>query len=107
MLSMSVSDFILTLAVGLMAMGLVSLLGGIVILVTRVIGKDIQTIADQTVKLAQKGIADDVSGLVGNASALIESLNQLVRSVAGVGVFMILLSFALLAAAYGLVIQLR
>jgi hypothetical protein len=83
------------------------LAGGILILVTRVASKDVRTIADQTVQLAQKGIADDITGLVGNASALVESLDQLVKSVAGVGVFLILLGFALLAAAYFMVLQLR
>lgn len=107
MIAMSVTDFLLTMAVSLLVMGLLSILAGVLILVTRTAGKDLRTIADQTIRMATKGIAEDVTGLVGNASALIEALNQLVRSVTGVGVFLILMGFAMLAGAYALVLQLR
>ena len=70
-------------------------------------GKELQTIADQTSKLAQKGITDDVAGLVGNARTLIEALNQMVKTTAGVGIFLVIIGFVLLAAAYGLVLQIR
>jgi hypothetical protein len=70
-------------------------------------GKELNTIAEQTAKLAQKGITEDVAGLVGNARTLIEALNQMVKTTAGVGIFLILLGFALLGAAYALVIQIR
>ena len=63
-------------------------------------GKNIQTIANQTTKLAEKGITDGVSGLVGNASLLISSLNDLSRSNTGIGIFFVFLSLVLLAAAY-------
>jgi hypothetical protein len=107
MFSMSVSDFVLTLAVCVMVMGILSVITGVIILVTKVAGNDLRTIAAQTASLAKKGIAEDVAGLVGNASALIEALNQLVRSVAGVGVFLIVLGVAMLAASYALVIGLH
>ncbi len=107
MFGMTVSDFILTMSVCMLVMGLLSILTGVIILVTKVAGKDVRAIADQTMRMAQKGIAEDVAGLVGNASALIDALNNLVKSVAGVGAFLILMGFALLAGAYGLVIQLR
>ena len=72
----------------------------IVILARQAIGKNIQTIANQTTKLAEKGITDGVSGLVGNASLLISSLNDLSRSNTGIGIFFVFLSLVLLAAAY-------
>lgn len=107
MSGMTVSDFLLTMSVCLLGAGLLSIITGVMILVTKVAGKDLRAIADQTMRMAQKGIAEDVAGLVGNASALIDALNNLVKSVTGVGVFLILMGFVLLAAAYGLVIQLR
>lgn len=107
MFAMTISDFLLTMAVSLLGMGLLSITAGVVILVTKVAGKDLRTIADQTLRMAQKGIAEDVAGLVGNAGALIDALNTLVKSVAGVGVFLILMGFVLLAASYGLILQLR
>lgn len=105
--SMTFNDFILTMAGCLLGLGVIVLAIGIYVLISKVVGKEIKTIANQTARLAQKGIAEDVAGLVGNASSLIEALNQLVKTSAGVGVFLILVSFCLMGAAYGLVYQLH
>ena len=87
-------------------LGLLCLVLSIIILISQTMGKNIRTIADQTTKIAEKGITDNISGLVGNASALISSLNDLGRSNTGVGIFMVFLAIALLAAAYFLAKQL-
>jgi len=55
--------------------------------------------------LAQKGIAEDVAGLVGNASSLLSATNELVRTSAGIGVFLAVLGVVLMAAATWLVLQ--
>lgn len=65
--------------------------------------RNIQKIADSTTKLAEKGITDGVSGLVGNASLLISSLNDLSKSNTGIGIFLVFLSLVLFAAAYYLI----
>ena len=95
------------MATVLFVVGLITLGLGIFILAKQAIGKVIQTIAEQTTKLAQKGISEDISGLVGNASSLIAALDQLVRSTAGIGVILILVSFALLGSSYALINQIR
>jgi len=87
-------------------LGILCLVLSIIILVKQTMGRNIQTIADQTTKLAEKGITDNVAGLVGNASSLISSLNELARSNTGVGIFMVFLAIALLAGAYFLAKQL-
>jgi hypothetical protein len=51
---------------------------------------EVKLLAEQTTHLAQKGIAEDVAGLVGNASDLLNSVNQMVRTQAGVGVFLVI-----------------
>jgi hypothetical protein len=107
MIPMSVTDFFLTIAGVLLGLGLISMLVGIIILATRVLGGEVKTIARQTAILAQKGIADEVAGLVGNASALVQALDQLVRTAAGVGVFLVILGMLLMAASYGIAVQLR
>ncbi|MFZ3069553.1 MAG: hypothetical protein WA110_00305 [Anaerolineaceae bacterium] len=84
-------------------LGILCLILSIVILARQAIGKNVQTIADQTTKLAEKGITDGVSGLVGNASLLISSLNDLTRSNTGIGIFFVFLSLVLIAGAYYLV----
>ena len=107
MFSMTVNDFHLTLATVLVVCGVIILGIGVFTLIKKLMGKELQTIADQTSKLAQKGITDDVAGLVGNARTLIEALNQMVKTTAGVGIFLVIIGFILLAAAYGLVLQIR
>jgi hypothetical protein len=107
MLSMTVNDFLLSMAIALVVSGIVILGIGVFTLIKKLMGKELQTIADQTAKLAQKGIAEDVAGLVGNARTLIEALTQMVKTTAGVGIFLIIIGFILLAAAYGLVLQIR
>lgn len=107
MFSMTVDDFVLTMGVALLVAGFIFLGIGAFVLVKKLLGKDIQTIAEQTTKLAQKGITDDVTGLVGNARSLIEALNDLVKTTAGVGILMICIGLVLLGSAYALVLQIR
>lgn len=100
MISHNSIDIVFILATSLTMMGVVSIGAGIILLITRASGKAIQTIATQTTRLAQKGIAEEISGLVGNANALLDSLNQLVRTSAGIGIFLVLGGFAMLVAAF-------
>jgi hypothetical protein len=107
MFSMTVNDFLLTMACALLLCGVVILGIGVYTLIGKLMGKELRTIADQTAKIAQKGITDEISGLVGNARSLIEVLNEMVKTTAGVGIFLVILGFLLMAAAYVLVLQIR
>ncbi|MEL7591979.1 MAG: hypothetical protein AAGU17_11880 [Anaerolineaceae bacterium] len=100
---MSSNDFIMTMALVLLAIGVIVLGIGVYTLVKKVLGKELNTIADQTVKIAQKGITDEISGLVGNARALIEVLNEMVKTTTGIGIFLVILGGLLMAGAYLLV----
>ena len=51
-------------------------------------------------KLMSKGLTDDVSDLMGNASSLLESLTQMSKTKAGVGMFLIIVAFVLFGVAY-------
>ncbi len=101
----SAYELMLVMATCLLVMAVITLAAGILTLFVRVSGKDVHTLATQTLRLAQKGVADDVSGLVGNASALLEALNSLVRTTTGVGVFLIMVSLLLFAGSYFLLKQ--
>jgi hypothetical protein len=92
-------ELLLMMAAVLFLLGIGSSLIGIVILTVRSTGKDIRTLATQTTRLAQKGLADEVAGLVGNASALLDAMNQLIRTTAGVGVFLTIFGLLLMVAA--------
>lgn len=103
MFAMSSTDFIMTMAIVLLVIGVVVLGIGVYTLIKKVLGKELNTIADQTVKIAQKGITDEISGLVGNARALIEVLNEMVKTATGIGIFLVILGALLMAGAYLLV----
>jgi len=107
MFSMTVNDFLLSMATALLVCGIVMLGIGVYTLIGKLMGKELRTIADQTAKLAQKGITEEISGLVGNARTLIEALNGMVKTTAGIGILLLLLGIILLAAAYGLVLQIN
>lgn len=93
-------DFIFIVAASLTLLGVIAIGAGIIILVTRASGKAVQILAAQASELAQKGLAEEISGLVGNASALVEALNQLVRTSAGIGIFLVLFGFVMLLGAF-------
>lgn len=107
LLDITKTELLMTMAQVALGLGIILLVIGVIILITRVLGGGVKEIAEQTARLAQKGIAEEIAGLVGNASTLVESLNQLVRTAAGVGVFLIVIGLLLMAAAYGLVMQIR
>ncbi len=107
MIEMTVNDFLLTMAALMMFMGVITFGIGVYIIVAKVVAGDVRSLATQTAKLAQKGITDDVSGLVGNASSLIDSLNGLTKTSAGLGMFLIFVGLALFGAAYALITKIN
>ncbi len=100
MLSYTIQDIVFIVAASLIMLGVIAIGAGIALLITRASGRVVHTIADQAARLAQKGIADEISGLVGNASSLIEALTQLIRTNAGIGIFLVLFGFVMLVAAF-------
>ncbi len=104
-LNLNIFDLKLLMVIGLFLLGAITLLVGILLLVTRSAGKEVRALATQTAQLAKKGIAEDVAGLVGNASNLLSATNDLVRTSAGIGVFLAILGFLLMTAATWLVLK--
>jgi hypothetical protein len=104
-LNLNLPDLKLLMVIGLFILGAITLLIGILLLITRSAGKEVRALATQTARLAKKGIAEDVAGLVGNASNLLSATNELVRTSAGIGVFLAILGFLLMTVATWLVLQ--
>jgi len=104
-LNLNIFDLKLLMVIGLFLLGAITLLIGILLLVTRSAGKEVRALATQTAQLAKKGIAEDVAGLVGNASHLLSATNDLVRTSAGIGVFLAILGFLLMTAATWLILK--
>jgi hypothetical protein len=102
----NLQDIQIIMALGLFVVGVVTFWVGVFLLAFRSMGKDVKTIAAQTVRLAQKGVAEDIAGLVGNASVLLNAMNDLVRTTTGIGVFLVLNGLLLMAAAIWFVLRL-
>jgi hypothetical protein len=105
MTSFTLIEVQLAMALGLFLFGAISLSIGMFILLIRSAGREVRSLANQTAQLARKGMAEEVAGLVGNASALLSATNDLVRTAAGIGVFLSALGLVLMLAACWLVIR--
>jgi hypothetical protein len=92
-------NLILLITLTLFILGLATFIIGVILLALRTGSGELKNLAAQTAKLAQKGIAEDVSGLVGNASNLIEAMTQLIRTSAGIAVFITVIGVLIMAAA--------
>jgi hypothetical protein len=100
MFSYNPLDLVYMVALCLAVLGLISTAAGVLVLVTRASSRSAQTIATQAARLGQKGLSEDIAGLVGNASSLVDALNQLIRTSAGIGIFLVVFGFIMLVAAY-------
>ncbi len=77
------------MASGLFLIGLITFATGVAVLIIRSIGQDTRSISKSIAQITQKGIADDVSGLVGNASSLMTATTNLIQTTKGIGVFLV------------------
>ncbi len=84
--------------------GILSLIAGIYILVSKAISKDVQNITNQAAKLANKGLTEEISGTIGNATSLIKELNNLISTSRGIGLTLIIVGGILI---YGSIIVLE
>ena len=103
MFELSANDFVLTLSGVALFLGVISFIVGLFTLAFKITSGDFAKISNQSAKLMSKGLTDDVSDLMGNASSLLESLTQMSKTKAGVGMFLIIVAFVLFIAAYYLV----
>lgn len=97
----------IAMVAGLFLIGVLCFIIGVIVLLTRSIGQDIRALVTQSSNLAQKGLAEEVAGLVGNVSALLNATNELIRTTAGIGVFFMLLGVALMGIATFLVFRIN
>ena len=105
MFSLHAPEIQLSMGIGLFVIGVFTFWIGVIILVSRTTGRDVRTIASQTTRLAQKGLAEEIAGLVGNASTLFNALNDLVRTPAGIGIFLTAIGLLLMGTSIWLVLR--
>jgi hypothetical protein len=105
MIPLNLSDFQIVIAVSVFILGCMCILLGAFVLIARGQSAEVKMLAAHTARLAQKGISDEVTGLVNSASSLVASLNDLVRTTNGTGVFLMTLGLMMVAASYWILTQ--
>ncbi len=85
---------------GMFVLGGLTFMFGVIILIWGVWSKDMRTTLAQTNRLAQKGLTDEISGLVGNASMLLTTISDLIRTRNGTGVILIVTGALLMLIPY-------
>jgi hypothetical protein len=98
-------DVIFFVAAVVFFLGVTSFALGLFVLVSKAMGRDLESLRDQTNHLAQKGVADEVAGLVGNTTALVDAMTQLVRTARGIGFLLVFVGLLMMTAAYFLIHQ--
>jgi hypothetical protein len=86
----------------LLGSGLLSLLAGILILIGRSFTREMRTLADTSTELSKRAINHDMTSLAESVTEILSQVNQLMKTAAGVGAFLIIVGVVLMAGAYWL-----
>lgn len=98
------SNLQIGMAVTLFAVGLISFLSGLWIILAREYQETLRTLSTQSSKLGGRAITDEgVAPIIDSASRLIEAVSQLIRTAVGVGAFLCLLGVVVAVVAYWMV----
>jgi len=105
MIPLTFRDFQIIVAGALFLLGCVYVIIGTIVMIGRGYSGEVKALAASTAQLGQKGMAQEVSGLVSSAADLVASINQLIKTGTGVGAFLICLGLLMLGAGYWIVQQ--
>lgn len=107
MIPFTVIDMQIVIGSAVFVLGCMCVLLGIFVLVTRGYSRDIRALASHTARLGQKGMAEEITGLVRSATELVGALSGLVKTASGAGLFLITLGMLMIASAYWVVTQIQ
>ena len=107
MIPLAVIDMQIVIGSAVFVLGCMCVLLGIFVLVTRGYSRDIRALASHTARLGQKGMAEEITGLVRSATELVGALSGLVKTASGAGLFLVTLGMVMIASAYWVVTQIQ
>jgi Trk-type K+ transport system membrane component len=105
MIPLSFTDIQIIIAAAVFVLGFLLVLIGALVLISRGYSREIRALTAHTARLGQKGLAQEVTGLVNGATELVASINQLVRTASGIGIFLISLGIAMMSSGYWIIQQ--
>jgi hypothetical protein len=106
MFGLTIQQLLFSMAAISFSAGLLTFWIGVFVLISRSTSSEVRAIANQTAQIAKKGLANDLAGLVGNASSLIAVMNDLIRTQNGIGGFLIVVGVILMITSAGLALYL-
>jgi hypothetical protein len=81
-------------AILILSVGIISFLVGMWLMIRTISSSEVKNLAVQTTRLVQKGLAEDVAGLVGNANNLMETMSRLSEDKRGASVVLLVFGTA-------------
>jgi hypothetical protein len=85
-------------------LGLFSIVSGLIILVAGPYKQEAKVLAQQTARIGQKGLTDDITLVTQSATALIDAVNSLIKTTSGNAIVMIAVGALCEGAAYWLLL---
>ncbi len=103
----TVEDVRLIMGLSFFPTGLIAIIVGLIMLVAHPYRDEAKTLAAQSARLGQvnpKSVGDDIAGAAQSATALIDAVNNLIRTSSGNAVVIIIVGAAFELAAYWLLV---
>jgi len=107
MIPLTFSDVQILIAASIFILGFLLVLIGALVLVSRGYSREVRALAAHTARLGQKGLAQEVTGLVNSATELVASLNGLVRTASGIGILLISVGLGLMYSGFWIIQQIN
>ena len=101
---MTPANLRLVMGLAFFPLGLAAIIAGLVILVAGPYRQEAKILAEQSAKIGQKGLTGDISLVTQSATALVDAVNNLIRTSSGNAIVMIVVGVLCELAAYWLLI---
>ena len=95
----------MTMGLAFFPLGLFSVISGLIILVAGPYRQEAKVLAQQSARIGQKGLTGDITLVTQSATALVDSVNSLIRTSSGNAVVLVIVGAILETAAYWLLIK--
>ncbi len=105
MIPISSAEMQIIIGAAVFVLGCMCVVLGVLVLITRSYSREIKSLASHTARLGQKGMAEEITGLVNSASELVAALNGLVKTASGAGLFLVTLGMVMIASSYWVMMQ--
>ena len=95
----------MTMGLAFFPLGLFSVIAGLIILVAGPYRQEAKVLAQQSARIGQKGLTGDITLVTQSATALVDSVNSLIKTSSGNAVVLVIVGAILETAAYWLLIK--